>query len=149
MFNNSNITCSLYIVSIQNLTQHIDYGSDLDITITYSECLKVLYTKSNIDCIYNKWTELEALILTQQPNIVGITEVFPKNQETVNLSAFVLNGFQQVINPRVCEKNDRGTKLFVRNELEVLPFTRLNELASKEACWCIVNLDKTLNRTSL
>ena len=69
--------------------------SDLDISVQYKEGLKCLYT--NIDCISNKWTELEALIYLQNPDIVGITEVFSKNQETINLSAYVLEGFQQLI----------------------------------------------------
>ena len=66
-----------------------------------------------------------------------------KNQETINLSAYVLEGFQQLINTQFCEKNNRGTMLFVRDSLDVSLHTRLNESASKEACWCVINLNKT------
>ena len=86
---------------------------------------------------------MEALIYLQQPDIVGITEVFPKTRETINLSAYVLEDFQQFVNPRFCEKNNRGTILFVRNSLEVSLHNRLNELSSKEACWYVLNLSKT------
>lgn len=103
--------------------------------------MKCLYT--NIPCISNKWTELEALIYLQQPDIVGITEVFPKTRERINLSTYVLEDFQQFVNPRFCEKNNRGTILFVRNSLEVSLHNRLNELSSKEACWYVLNLSKT------
>ena len=33
--------------------------------------------------------------------------------------------------------------LFVRDSLDVSLHTRLNESASKEACWCVINLNKT------
>ena len=116
-------------------------SSNVDISVQYKGGLKCLYT--NIDCISNKWTELEALIYLQQPDIVGITEVFPKNQDEINLSAYTLEGFQQFVNPQFCVKNNRGTILFARSDLDVMLHDRLNNSSSKEACWCIVGLNKT------
>ena len=85
-----------------NLNNTSNFTSDLNISVEYKEGLRCLYT--NIDCISNKWTELETLINMQQPHIVGITEVFPKTQDNVNLSAYTLEGFQQLINPRFSEQ---------------------------------------------
>ena len=53
--------------------------SHLDISLQYREGLKCLNT--NIDCISNKWTELEALICLKKPDIVVITEGFKINKK--------------------------------------------------------------------
>ena len=66
--------------SSENLSSITD-ENEIDVSLQYTNGLKCLYT--NIDCISNKWTELEALIYQQKPDIVGIT---------VNLSAYVLEG---------------------------------------------------------
>ena len=125
--------------SSENLSSITD-ENEIDVSLQYTNGLKCLYT--NIDCISNKWTELEALIYLQKPDIVGITEVFSKNQDTVNLSAYVLEGFQQIVNPRFCEKSNRGVIIFVRDSLEVSLHNRLNEISSIEACWCVIDLDR-------
>lgn len=125
-----------------SIGSHSDSRSSLDVTIESKEGLKCLYT--NIDCVSNKWTELETLIYIQQPDLIGVTELFSKSQESVNLSAYSLEGFQQFVNPRFCDNNySRGTMLFIKDEIEVSLYDRLNDFSCKEACWCIINLNKT------
>jgi len=113
-------------------------------SIENHEGLKCLYT--NADSIGNKWTELESLVYIHQPDIVGLTEAFPKTGDRVDISCFVLEGFQQFVNPRFCDIGNRGTILFIRNGIEGEIYPRMNNISSKESCWCEVktNNDKIL-----
>ena len=108
--------------------------------------LKCLYTSA--DSISNKWSELETLVHIHQPDIIGLTEAFPKNQETNNdLSGYVLQGYQTFYNEKFIGRGNRGTLLLMRDCLEVSEYKKLNNKLAKEACWCelqINNLEKVL-----
>lgn len=102
-----------------------------------------MYT--NADSIANKWSELETLVYIHQPDIIGITEIFPKDFE---LSSYVLKGFQQIMNRKYTDKSNRGAIIFVRDGLEVKSFEKLNNIACKEAVWCEISVSShsSINR---
>lgn len=102
--------------------------------------IKCMYT--NADSISNKWTELETLVYIHQPDVIGITEIFPKGKD-FDISSYVLKGFQPILNKNFIDKNNRGCVLFVRDGLEVKSYEKLNDLSSKEAVWCEISVNKT------
>ena len=102
-----------------NLT-HESSNVTVETSIYDSGGLKCMYT--NADSIANKWSELETLVCIHQPDIIGITEIFPKGKD-FELSSYVLKGFQQIMNGKFTDKGNRGAVLFVRGYL-----WRLNHL---------------------
>ena len=58
-----------------NLT-HESSNVTVETSIYDSGGLKCMYT--NADSIANKWSELETLVCIHQPDIIGITEIFPQ-----------------------------------------------------------------------
>jgi len=85
-----------------------------------SDHLKFLYT--NADSISNKWTELEALTYIHQPDVISITEAFPKSYESLDMSSYALEGYQSYVNQKFANVGNRGTctLLFIRNNIEVI-----------------------------
>ncbi|KAH3706267.1 hypothetical protein DPMN_065652 [Dreissena polymorpha] len=99
-------------------------------SIQNHEGLKCLYT--NADSLGNKWAELESLVYIHQPDIVGITEVFPKTGDRVDVSSYLLEGFQQFVNPKYCVSGNRGAILFIRNGIDGGSYIKLNNINCKE-----------------
>ncbi|MEW8547780.1 MAG: endonuclease/exonuclease/phosphatase family protein, partial [Candidatus Thiodiazotropha sp.] len=116
-----------------------DSQSTINFSLKEKGGLKCFYT--NCDSIANKWSELEALIYIHQPDIIGLTEAFSKRNESINMSEYEIDGFQQFCNQRFVEKGNRGTILFVRNDLEASLYSRMNDRSCKEACWCEVKIN--------
>lgn len=104
-----------------------------------SDGLKCLYT--NADSICNKWTELEVLVEIHQPDVIGITEAFSKNQDNNDIATFILGGYQRFCNDKFLDTKNRGTLIFIRNDIEASCCSVLNEASSKEACWCEIKVN--------
>ena len=99
-----------------------------------------MYT--NADSISNKWSELETSVHIHQPDIIGLTEAFPKNQETNDdLSGYVLQEYQTFYNDKFLGRGNRGTLLFMWDCLEVSEYKKLNNNLAEEACWCEVQIN--------
>jgi len=85
-------------------------------TTHISEQLTILYT--NADCFFNKLQELKHLIstLSVKPNLIAITEVKYKNNNTFGISELNLEGYTICCND--LDKNSRGVLLYVADSLE-------------------------------
>ena len=127
-------------VSVSSSADSLDDSqSTINFSLKEKGGLKCFYT--NCDSIANKWSELEALIYIHQPDIIGLTEAFSKRNESINMSEYEIDGFQQFSNPRFVGKGNRGTILFIRSDLEANLYNRMNDRSCKEACWCEVKIN--------
>ena len=77
--------------------------------------LKCMYL--NADTLTNKMPELNAVVAVQQPHVIVITEVNPKNVgvEGINRALLELCGYKLFVNPRSIE-DGRGVHLYVKEE---------------------------------
>ena len=92
----------------------------------------------------NKWTEIECIVYNLQPDIIGIhvTEAFSKSTETVHQGNYVLQGFNQFINPQNVDNSDRGifftdliVFLFIRNGLNAFRLLLFVFLGMQSDMW--------------
>ena len=72
----------------------------------------------NADCLTNKMAELEFIIKTETPDIIGINEVLPKNHtRKIHSEEFRLDGYEMITHPNVNNNNGRGSLLYVKKNL--------------------------------
>lgn len=84
---------------------------------------------------------MEVLIYNQQPDIIAVNEVFPKNQQTDPCKeSYLLQGFQAIWNERFFCKGNRGSVIFVKDGIDVTMHKQLNNLSPKEEVWCEINI---------
>lgn len=104
--------------------------------------LKVLF--SNVDSLSNKCSEFEAYLSLENPDVIGLCEILPKNAvdkhsiENINLNRYIK------FVPSV--QGERGVILFVKNSLKANK-VKILENSYQEAIWCeivISNSDKLL-----
>ena len=92
--------------------------------------LRCLYTNAN--SLGNKHTELRARIQDYQPHIVGITEVWTKEQ-------FSIEGYHPAIHKhRAKDQAGGGVLLLVCCGLDVQECEELNAVEFEDAVWCMV-----------
>ena len=92
--------------------------------------LRCLYTNAN--SLGNKHTELRARIQDYQPHIVGITEVWTKEQ-------FSIEGYHPAIHKhRANDQAGGGVLLLVCCGLDVQECEELNAVEFEDSVWCMV-----------
>ena len=97
--------------------------------------LTCFYTNAN--SLKNKRSELEGKINETRPDIIGVTEVWMKE-------AYVIQGYHPPIrHDRAEDHKGGGVLILVKEELEMVECTELNESPFEESVWCLVNLGKT------
>ena len=75
--------------------------------------LKIIYT--NADTLTNKLDELKMIIETKQPDIIAITEIYPKTKIfELDISTFYIKGYQKYTNQ---EDAGRGVIIYVKDDL--------------------------------
>jgi hypothetical protein len=113
-----------------------DFNCNIDAQHNTKFGLNVLYT--NADSLLNKTTELLALITDQNPDIIGVTEVVPKNAATPVIEAEItLEGYECFHN---LVKAKRGVCLYVRKSLDPIAHDDLCNRQGEESVWCTVKL---------
>jgi endonuclease/exonuclease/phosphatase family metal-dependent hydrolase len=90
-----------------------------------------MYT--NIDSLSNKKDELLLRVDDLDPEIIAITEILPKNQES-KLSSAELNisGYDIFVN----ERQFRGVALYLKSTLNANECTELTDKSFDESVWC-------------
>ena len=75
-----------------------------------------------------------------QPDIVILTETFPKNIDSRNILSqeLQLHGYD-ILTSKV-EMNSRGVCIQVKNGLSFQECKILNDFSFKESCWCVLKL---------
>ena len=94
--------------------------------------LTCLYTNAN--SLRNKLSEFQIRIDKIKPDVIGITEVWMKDN-------YVINGYHPAF--RHDRKNDQkggGVMLLVSSSLQVLECTYLSEHECEESVWCFIKL---------
>ena len=92
--------------------------------------LKRMYTNAN--CLNNKKTELQARIHEHKPHIIGITEVWAKDQ-------FSIEGYHLAIHKhRADGQIGGGVLILVKSNLQVQECEELNNADFADSVWCIV-----------
>ena len=96
-----------------------------------------MYTNAN--CLSNKHSELKGRIDLVRPDIIGITEVWQKEE-------FTIQGYHQAF------RKDRGAKqvgggvmLFVKDCWNVMECHELTDTEEVECTWCVIKLTRQDN----
>ena len=103
--------------------------------------------KINADNYLNKREQMLVEIELQKPDIIVITELFPKttNATDLDLVEFSIEGFSLYISK--VEEKSRGVGIYVKETLSSTECSVLNNCNFKESCWCEIilkNNDKLL-----
>ena len=98
---------------------------------------KILYT--NADGLLNKLDELKCLTEEKKPDIIAITEYFPKQYTDITMSEIAIPGYDQFTN----ENPKRGVIVYAKSHLNAKEITDINEENFQECVWIsIINKDK-------
>ena len=102
--------------------------------------MRCYYT--NADCLLNKLEELEVLISIENPDIIIVTEVFPKNVKPSNIdqNEYKLKGFSCFMGP--VTDSCRGVAIYVKDCIKADYCYDLNKTVFKESVWCEITFDK-------
>lgn len=105
------------------------------------ESLKFYYT--NADCLLNKIGELEILINIVKPDVMVITEVFPKSMNSANIdkNEYMIKGFTCFSGS--VDENSRGVVIYVREGLNADYCSSVANKDFKESVWCELRINKT------
>lgn len=96
--------------------------------------VRCLYTNAN--CLSNKHSELQGRIDLVKPDIIGITEVWEKEE-------YALEGYHQAFRKdRPASKLGGGVMLLVKDNLQVMECNELNTHDFIEAVWCKVKFSR-------
>lgn len=107
------------------------------------DALKIYYT--NADCLLNKIDELEIIIQQNQPDIIVVTEVFPKNKtpQDIDPNEYKLAGYQCFTSD--IKEEARGVVIYVKHDIPVDYCKDLRKNKFKESIWCEIRVqDETL-----
>lgn len=134
-------TC-IYASSDEDITDNSsNFSTDEfdNITRNRDDALKFYYT--NADCLLNKIDELEVVIQQKQPDIVVVTEVYPKNRAAADIDSneYKLNGYQ-------CFKSDvqdgtRGVLIYAKQDISIDFCRELRNDEFKESIWCEIRTE--------
>lgn len=103
--------------------------------------LKFYYT--NADCLLNKLNELSVIIQLHNPDIIAVTEVFPKSVLPTNIhgNEYKIQGYQCY--PGSLNNDSRGVVIYVKSTIPSDVCEQLNAHPFKESSWCEIRLNKT------
>ena len=91
---------------------------------------------SNVDTFLNKREELNKIVFEEEPDIIQITEVLPKNKnkDIIYETEFNITGYNMIFN-----KNPlRGVLMYVKSTFEMNYCEELNDNPFSESLWCTI-----------
>ena len=129
----SNLSEETYASSLSS-----DSDTESEQNYTRENGINIYYT--NADSLINKKDELDIVIQERNPDMIIITEVYPKTSKSTEISEseLVIKGYDMIQSKT--RKKSRGVCIYYRENLTVEPCEKLNNLAFQEACWCNVTL---------
>eukprot|EP00794_Sanderia_malayensis_P019527 gene19527-21456_t len=102
----------------------------------HQDGLKCLYT--NADSLLNKREELSVYINLHNPDIIGISEAFPKNtSSSIEFAEYKMDSYDLICN---LDKGKRGVCLYTKSHLKAVPVD-ITGVEEPEAVWCEVKLE--------
>ena len=102
--------------------------------------LTIYYT--NADNLLNKRNELQLIIASKQPDVLVITEIFPKNIESTKISQAELNLEGYYFYGNKVKDNSRGVILYIRNDIISYPCLEVENINFLESAWCVIRVGK-------
>ena len=107
--------------------------------VNNSEKISIYYT--NCDSVLNKREELTLEIDNFDPDIIVLTEIFPKSIVSTEIlkQELKIEGYDLLLG-KVTEKS-RGVCIYVKTGLSYYECKILTETSYNESCWCIIRLD--------
>ena len=93
----------------------------------------------------NKRSELDVIISTVDPDIIGITEILPKNRDMIPQDGELkIDGYDHFSNLDRCK---RGVIIYTRESLNAVVLPLKEEDTFEESVWCQIQLinQDTLN----
>jgi endonuclease/exonuclease/phosphatase family metal-dependent hydrolase len=96
---------------------------------------------SNVDSLLNKRDELNARLAAESPDIIALTEVYPKNFDlsTLATSELVIENYDMYLGV-TSEVSKRGVILYVKDALNSQPMEELSSDPYRESVWCELKL---------
>jgi hypothetical protein len=96
---------------------------------------------SNVDSLFNKRNELLARIATAPPDIIALTEIYPKcfNLANCSESELYIDNYDMFLG-KTCKNTKRGVALYVKSSLNAQPVDNLSDDIYRESVWCELNL---------
>ena len=126
----------MHVVNPEGQT-HKSTEGPVEVQINNSIGFKCLYT--NVDTITNKMDELSAKISLIDPDIIGLTEIKPKNASWDLTSQEVnITGYTSFIN-----LSGRGSVLFVKNCYGAVEYKPKVMVGSDDIVWCTIKVAGT------
>ena len=103
----------------------------------------MLYSNTD-NSLLSKYNELSARISIENPDIVSLTEIKPKNGDIPCKEALMINGYELFLNKCYEDTDTRGVCIYVKTELNATPL--YNEVTDKfkDSIW--VNIKDKHNR---
>ncbi len=97
--------------------------------------MSTVYT--NVDCLTkSKKTELEVIIAKNKPDVIAVTEIYPKHSNLINSKEFYnFQGYDAFLSDL---SSGRGVVIYVKDELSAVGINI--EEQYKESLWCELKL---------
>ena len=103
--------------------------------------LTIYYT--NADNLLNKRNELQLIITSKQPDVLVITEIFPKNILSTKISHVELNLEGYYFYGIEVKDNSRGVNIYIRNDIVSYgPCSEVEAIHFLESAWCVIKVGK-------
>ena len=102
--------------------------------------LTIYYT--NADNLLNKRNELQLIITSKQPDVLVITEIFPKNILSTKISQVELNLEGYYFYGSEVKDNSRGVIIYIRNDIISYPCSEVDDIHFLESAWCVIKVGK-------
>ena len=82
----------------------------------------LVYLSTNADVLTNKMDELVDIVKEYHPDIIGVSEVLPKNfREQIYSNQFIIKGYDMIPHPNIEENKGRGSILYIKSNLTHMP----------------------------
>jgi hypothetical protein len=99
--------------------------------------LKVMFT--NVDVFTNKHAEFISYITIEQPLIIALCEVFPKNRASSEVEDFILN-LEKYDRLVPATNGGRGVVIYAHSSLQAISVDQFDHNNFDESVWCRIKL---------
>ena len=127
-----------------DVTQPEDNTSDNSLSSNLFEqinksCLNIYY--ANVDSVLNKREELQVIVDNKDPDMIVLTEVYPKNvkPDDISQAELEINGYDR-IHEEITD-SCRGVCIYYKSDLAVTECRGFINHKFQESCWCVVTLE--------
>ena len=94
-----------------------------------------------MDSVLNKREELQVIVDNKDPDLIVLTEVYPKNvkPDDISQAELEINGYDR-IHGEITD-SCRGVCIYYKSDLAVIECRGFINHKFQESCWCVVTLE--------